>query len=1088
MTVSDAALHAVMDLFEVPATLLDLDGRIRYVNPANARLLGRTAEELRGEPVSTILPAEMRKQTSVLLASLLEHGKLDGIFWNVRPDGSTVPVEVSATLVRSADGTPRRILATVRDLGAQLAQLTRLNTSALGLLTTPGDGLLVTIVRVARELLGARYAALGVVEDDRLVRFIPDGMGDSQIAGIEHWPEGRGLLGAMITERRTVRLDEIGADPRSSGFPPGHPPMRSFLGTPIRAGDEVYGHLYFTDKLEAAEFSFVDEHLAELFASHAAIEIRDQRRRETLEGSARLLAEAQEIGGIGSGEWDLNTDRMRWSDEALRLFGMDAERIAHIADFLAIVAPDDRSSVETGLRSTLDSGRPFQLIHRLVRGDGELRVFSSHAELMRDASGTPVRIVGTVQDITERVAAEEERARLDEGLQASERNLAEAQRIAHIGSWEWNLATDTAQRSEETHRIFGVALGAIPVTNEAFLAFVHPDDRARVQASERAAIRGGGRHGLDYRIVRPDGTVRIVHEEGELIRDPSGTPVRMVGTVQDVTDRVAAEEERTRLVSAVEQTADSIMVTDQDGTIAFTNPSFARLYGYRPEEVAGQHARILRSDRHDAPFYAARLASLEAGEVWTGSIVNRRKDGTLIEVESVISGIRDAEGLITGYVQADRDVTRERELEGAIEREIRERESVEHSLARIDASSSVDEIAVAACAEIVCLPDLESVWIVVFVPGGAYVLAAEGLITAALSPGQSLPESRALYLRQRATAGPWVEPWLVRPEWTAGPADARDAEAIRRTGLLAVAYTPLVGAGVPRGVILAGAHQPGGADRMVERLPALATFGSVIGALIAPGLEARDRDATERASVQAILDAGTFTPFFQPIVELQTGAVVGHEALTRFADGTRPDVVFASAARVGLGVELEVATLDAALGAAAVLPPEAYLSLNASPALISSDRLGPLLAGLKRRITLEVTEHAVVEDYAGLRRELAALAPNVSLAVDDAGAGYASFHHILELAPDVVKLDLGLVRGIDADPARQALIAGMGYFAVKRKIRLIAEGIETTAELETLRSLAIQFGQGYLLGRPQDSRGPGPWPMKIALGIGEEVR
>jgi EAL domain-containing protein (putative c-di-GMP-specific phosphodiesterase class I) len=105
----------------------------------------------------------------------------------------------------------------------------------------------------------------------------------------------------------------------------------------------------------------------------------------------------------------------------------------------------------------------------------------------------------------------------------------------------------------------------------------------------------------------------------------------------------------------------------------------------------------------------------------------------------------------------------------------------------------------------------------------------------------------------------------------------------------------------------------------------------------------------------------------------------------------------------------------------------------------------------------------VIDDYAALRHELAALGPKVRLAVDDAGAGYASLRHILELAPDFVKLDIGLIRGIDADPARQALIAGMGYFAVKRKLRLIAEGIETAAELKALRGLAVGYGQGYVL-------------------------
>ena len=116
---------------------------------------------------------------------------------------------------------------------------------------------------------------------------------------------------------------------------------------------------------------------------------------------------------------------------------------------------------------------------------------------------------------------------------------------------------------------------------------------------------------------------------------------------------------------------------------------------------------------------------------------------------------------------------------------------------------------------------------------------------------------------------------------------------------------------------------------------------------------------------------------------------------------------------------------------------------------------------------LEITEHVAIADYATIRRAIELLGTNIRLAVDDAGAGFASFRHILELAPDFVKLDIGLVRGIDADPARQALAAGMVFFAAERKLLLIAEGIETRAELQTLRHLGIQLGQGYLLGRPK---------------------
>ena len=220
----------------------------------------------------------------------------------------------------------------------------------------------------------------------------------------------------------------------------------------------------------------------------------------------------------------------------------------------------------------------------------------------------------------------------------------------------------------------------------------------------------------------------------------------------------------------------------------------------------------------------------------------------------------------------------------------------------------------------------------------------------------------------------------------------------------------------------------------------------------------------------AVIDASAFTPYFQPIVDLWDGSVVGHEALTRFTDGRPPNLVFGVAARAGLGIELETACLHASLAASQHLPPSGYLSLNASPELVLSGGLAEILDGVVRPVVLEITEHVEIDDYAGLRRELKALGSSVRLAVDDAGAGYASFRHILELAPDFVKIDLDLVRGVDAEPARQALIAGMTYFAVKRKLRLIAEGIETRKELDALQALAVPYGQGYLLGRPQDGR------------------
>jgi EAL domain-containing protein (putative c-di-GMP-specific phosphodiesterase class I) len=143
-----------------------------------------------------------------------------------------------------------------------------------------------------------------------------------------------------------------------------------------------------------------------------------------------------------------------------------------------------------------------------------------------------------------------------------------------------------------------------------------------------------------------------------------------------------------------------------------------------------------------------------------------------------------------------------------------------------------------------------------------------------------------------------------------------------------------------------------------------------------------------------------------------------------------------------------------------------------SPGLVleSGPRLRKLVQATTRRLILELTEHVPVDDYAALRKAIATLG-NVELAVDDAGAGYASLRHILELRPTFAKLDISLVRGIDADELRQALAAGLVYFALSSGCHLIAEGVETEDEASVLRRLGVEFAQGYLFGRPEPIAG-----------------
>ena len=222
--------------------------------------------------------------------------------------------------------------------------------------------------------------------------------------------------------------------------------------------------------------------------------------------------------------------------------------------------------------------------------------------------------------------------------------------------------------------------------------------------------------------------------------------------------------------------------------------------------------------------------------------------------------------------------------------------------------------------------------------------------------------------------------------------------------------------------------------------------------------------------VRDALEHGSITIALQPIIGLTTGNLAGVEALARFPDNGRPDVWFAEAHEVGHGADLELLAVRRALAVLAGLPEQVFLSVNASPSLITDARLAALLGDPSvplHRIVLELTEHIPVDRYGDI---ISALLPlrerGLRLAIDDAGAGYASFAHVLKLRPDTIKLDRSLVADIDADPARRAFVTAIVLLALELDATVTAEGIENVRELEAVAALGVDHGQGYLLAKP----------------------
>ncbi|HEY8739485.1 MAG TPA: EAL domain-containing protein [Candidatus Dormibacteraeota bacterium] len=233
------------------------------------------------------------------------------------------------------------------------------------------------------------------------------------------------------------------------------------------------------------------------------------------------------------------------------------------------------------------------------------------------------------------------------------------------------------------------------------------------------------------------------------------------------------------------------------------------------------------------------------------------------------------------------------------------------------------------------------------------------------------------------------------------------------------------------------------------------------------------------ARIQQVLKEGLITMVFQPIVDLQEGVVRGVESLARLTAEPRrtPDLWFIEAKNVGLGVELELMAIRDALLQLDRLPPSCYMSINASPETANAPGLAQALADVPLdRVVLEVTEHDAVADYQVLLHSLQDLRANgLRLAVDDMGSGYANLRHILQLAPDIIKLDVELTRGIDQDTPRRALAASFASFATQIGAKIVAEGIETETEFNVLKDLGVQLGQGYYMARP------GPLPLPAGL-------
>ena len=526
--------------------------------------------------------------------------------------------------------------------------------------------------------------------------------------------------------------------------------------------------------------------------------------------------------------------------------------------------------------------------------------------------------------------------------------------------------------------------------------------------------------------------------------------------------------EQQLLSAAVTQSGESIVVTDSHAHLVYANPAALRSSGYELDELVGQNPRIFQSGLQNQAFFEDMWQQLTNGLTWRGVLVNRRKDGELYEEETTISPIHDDRGRVSAYIAVKRDLTIERHLQANLTSDDNDRSTILEIMREMRPVSSLEAMANLFCHLVTRLDGIDtSTFLILHLNDTLTVMGQHGPALFATSPPPSFPAS--LVADQVHRGHPAAVLSLEDKQWNDYP-EIRDA--IQSSEVAGAVVSPLRWNDSAIGVLVLATRDEAIATNLTRRLAAFDQLGSYAGSFFGAQLEIQRHRESLRAQIQEILDQQAFTPNFQPFVELATGKVVGYEALTRFKNGRRPDLCIIDAHLVGLGPELEAACASASIEAARALSPELWLSLNFSPSALLGHYVEPVLARANRKIVLEITEHEPIEDYAAIRSVVAAI-PNCSVAVDDAGAGYTSLSHILELRPDYVKLDISIIRDIDTNPARQAMTAGMCHFAAQTNTVVIAEGVETQAEADTLLRLGVSLGQnspllgqGFFFGKP----------------------
>ena len=1041
----------------------DLQGTVLYWNRCAEGQYGWSAQEVMGRALHEFLISEDFWKSAEEIMSQLRAGRSwSGEFAVRRKDGTPLWVEVTDTPVRDDGGNVVGIIGVSTDITERKRSEERLEETERRLSTVLSS----TPAMVYRCLNEPDWPKEYVSDYSlELTGYPPSAFMDE--------PK---LFGSLISENDRQRISNEVREAVGKG-------VRFRLHYAIHHKD---GSLRFVEELGQGVY---DESGAVVAVEGLIYDGTERKRAEERlrDAESRYRTLVERIPAIVYMQEPHEPSRTTYvSPQNEDILGYPPEAcLADPEHWIKIMHPDDRARVLAEDGRTNHSGEAFLMEYRLFAKGGRTVWIRDEATLVGDEEGRPLYWLGVQTDVTERKEAERALAR-------SEASLSESQRIAHLGTWEWDVVTDEVWWSPETYRIFGLNPEEGIPSREKFEAAFSPEDLSAYRRKIGEALSGAtGGYDHEHRIRRPDGEVRWVHGQAEVVRDDEGRPSRVVGTIHDVTERGLAEtrlrETEARYRSLVEQVPVAIyrQEIEHNGAVSYISPQIESLTGYAPEEYADPTFWVRTMHPEDRQRVLAEDERTDrTGEPFRVEFRKITRDGRIVWLRDEAVLVRDAGGEPLYWQGVVHDITERKALEGRLEHQ-----ALHDSLTDLpNRSLFVDRLGQALRRTkrrkdrkvAVLFLDLDNFKNVNdslgHKAGDLLLMVVAERLRRCLRPEDTLSRFGG-------------DEFVVLIEDAEGPAGAirvaeRIVDELRRPFTIEgkeLFVAASIGIAVGEDWKKSPEDLLRDADTAMYRAKAEASDYRVFD----PGmyLMAVGRLELENDLRRAV-ERNEFVLHYQPIVRLGDGRVRGVEALVRWDHPERgflnPDEFVPAAEESGLVVPMGERVLEEACRQARewqgerprTRQPVVAVNLSARQ-LMRPDLTEMVEEALSKTgfdgscLTLDVTETAYVEVLEGNTAALDRLkAMGVRISIDDFGTGYSSLSYLKRLPADALKIDRSFVRGLGWDTEDTAVVRMTVELAHTFGMDVIAEGVETEEQAALLEEMGCDLAQGYLFSEP----------------------